>query len=65
MNETLIQLVIFGIEELIKVAPGVAAQIQTLMAKPDATAADWADLRNRIQSKTYFDYVPSSSLPKP
>lgn len=59
------QYVIFGIEELIKVAPTVATEIQALLAKQDATAADWQALRDKVQSKTYFDYVPNSGLPKP
>lgn len=63
MNAALLALATFGIQELIKNAPGLYAAFSTLFSKAAPTDADWDDLRVKILSKTYKDYVPTTQLP--
>jgi hypothetical protein len=65
MSPAYAQLVLFGLQELIQHAPELAADIQALLTKPDATPADWEALRARVKAKSYFDYVQKSSLQQP
>lgn len=55
-------LALFIIEEGIKLEPAIAAEIQALLTDPDPTPEKWAALRAKIASKTYFAYVPASTL---
>lgn len=64
MPPQLLQLAIFGLEQLIAQAPKLYADIAALFQKGNPTAADWQALRDKIGSKSYFDYVPQSDLPK-
>jgi hypothetical protein len=57
-------LALFIIEEAIKEEPAIAAAIQNLLEKPDPGPEDWAELRARVLTKSYADYVPQSALPK-
>jgi hypothetical protein len=58
-------LALFIIEEGIKLEPAIAAEIQSLLAKPDPGPEDWALLRSKVASKKYEDYVPESALVAP
>ncbi len=57
-----ISLGLFVVEEAIKDAPELAADIQELLSKPNPTHDDWEALRAKW-SKSYRDYVPDSQLP--
>jgi len=63
MSPTIAQLVIFALQELLTHAPGMATEIQAILAKTDVTNEDWEALRAKVGSKSYHDYVPDSSLP--
>ena len=62
MSPALLNLLFLGIEEAIKLTPGLVAEFQTLFSKADVTEADWIALRTRVLSKAYEDYVPQSGL---
>jgi len=62
MPPATIALVIALVEKAIKVTPGLIADLQAIFAKPEPTAADWQALRDKINSKSYADYVPQSDL---
>jgi hypothetical protein len=55
-------LVIFGIQELIKYEPQIAAAIGALFAKTDATEADWTALRTKYARQSYESIVTESGL---
>lgn len=63
MNPALISLIISLVEEAIKQAPGVYADLQSIFSNPSPTPADWQALRAKVLAKTYADYVPASALP--
>ena len=62
---TLAVAILTAVEELIKLSPGLLVEFQAIFAKPDPTASDWQALKDRVNSKTYFDYTPTSDLPRP
>jgi len=62
MNEKILALAVFGLEEIIKVAPGLYQEFADLFAKDNPTPADWDALRAKIASKSYKDYVPTTTL---
>lgn len=55
-------LVIFGIQELIKYEPQIAAAIGALFAKTDATEADWQALQAKYTRQSYESIVKKSGL---
>ena len=61
----LISVILLGLEEAIRLAPGLIADIMGILGKNDPTAADWQALRDKVNAKGYFDYVPQSDLPSP
>jgi hypothetical protein len=58
-----LSLAFFLVQEAIKNEPAIAAEIQTLFNKGIPTDDDWANLRARVASKSYRDFVPDSALP--
>lgn len=58
----LFSVILLGLEEAIKLAPSLIADIQGILGK-NPTAEDWQALRDKVNSKGYFDYVPQSDLP--
>ena len=61
--ESLIPLAIFGLQELIKAAPGLYAELSTLFSKKTPpTDAEWAALLAKVTAKSYKDYVPATDL---
>lgn len=64
MPPQLLQLAVFGLEQLITQAPKLYADIAALFSKGQPTADDWQALRDKIGAKGYFDYVPQSDLPR-
>ena len=65
MTPTLASAILTAVEELIKLSPALIADFQAIFSKPDPTTADWQALKDKINSKSYFDYVPKSDLPRP
>lgn len=63
MNNQILALAIFGLQELIKQAPGLWSAFAELFSKSNPTDADWDALRLKILSKSYKDYVPTTQLP--
>lgn len=59
MPPQILQLLLFGLEEAIKLTPSIMAEIQSLFSKPNPTANDWAALRARVLAKSYEDYDPA------
>jgi len=64
MSPQLIQTILFALQEAIKHAPSLVNDLGTLFSKDTPTSADWEELRSKVQSKGYFDYVPDSQLPR-
>lgn len=62
MNPAMLQLVIFGIEEVIQQAPSLAADLQKIFANGTPTAADFEALRLKVASESYRQFVPNSQL---
>ena len=64
MNPALLQLILLGVEEAVKLAPQLHAEFQTLFAKEKIEPGDWAALRLKLASQSYEQFVPASDLPK-
>ncbi len=65
MTPTLAAVIITAVEELIKLSPALIVELQAIFAKPDPTTADWQALKDKVNTKDYWDYVVSSDLPRP
>jgi hypothetical protein len=65
MNPALVTLIIFVLEEVIKLSPALVAEFQKLFSNGVPTADQWAALRTAVASKSYADYVPASALTAP
>lgn len=65
MQNALVQLVIFGIQQLIAHAPELWPKIQAVIGKKDVTVAELQALRNEIEGDTYEKLVPHSQLNNP
>lgn len=63
MDPQLLALAVFGLQEILKLAPGLYVEFADLFSKDEPTDADWAALRTKILSKSYKDYVPTTALP--
>ena len=63
--DELIALAVKGIQAAIKYAPGLIDELRKIFAKSNPTEADWQALHDKIASKSYEDYVPDSSIPRP
>lgn len=57
--------ILTALQELIKLSPGLIVDIQAIFAKGEPTAEDWQALKDKVNAKTYWDYVKDSDLPKP
>jgi hypothetical protein len=62
MNPAMLQLVLFGIEEVIQQAPALAADLQKIFANGTPTAADFAALRAKVASESYQQFVTGTVL---
>lgn len=62
MNPIFAQLIIFGVQELIKYEPQMQAAIIAVLTKKDSTAQDWIDLAKQYPRKEYEDIVTESGL---
>jgi len=59
----MLALVVSLIEEAVKVAPEVAAELKNIFSVSNPSPADWEALRQKVLSKNYANYVPASALP--
>jgi len=64
MSPALISVIIFAVQEAIKHAPGLVTDLRTILSKSEPTDEDWDELRKKVASKGYYDYVPASSIPR-
>ncbi len=58
----MLQIILFGLQEAVKAAPGIVNDIGEILSHDNPTPADWDALRVKVASKDYFDYVPDSKL---
>ena len=66
MPPAVLSLVLFGIQELIKNAPGLVAEFQTLFSQTTPpTDADWDALRARVSGKSFDDYMAQAGVAVP
>ena len=65
MTPQLLQGILLILEEAIKLSPMLIVDLQAIFSRPDPTAADWQELKDKVNSKSYFDYTPASDLPRP
>lgn len=56
-------LALFIIQEAIKAAPELAAELSELLAKPEPTDQDWDQFRQRVSARTYRSFVPDTKIP--
>jgi hypothetical protein len=64
MPPQLAALAVFGLQELIKRFPELYASLSQLFTRKEPpTDAEWDELRAKITSKSYKDYVPTTALP--
>lgn len=64
MNPTVISASLFILQEAVKTTPSILAAIRELANKDNPTDTDWDNLRKRVASKSYEDFVPHTSLKK-
>lgn len=64
MPPALISTGVFILQQAIKYAPGLVKDLRELFTKDNPTEADWKALHDKINSKTYYDYVPGTALPR-
>lgn len=62
MNPTTIALIISLVEEAIKVAPSIAAELKAITSKSDPTPADWAALKAKILATPFESLAPDAKL---
>jgi hypothetical protein len=62
MNPATIALVIGLVEEAIKEAPAVAAEIKTIFANGNPTPDDWAALKAKVLSQSFESLAPNAKL---
>lgn len=62
MTPETIALVIGLVEEVIKLEPAIAAEIQNLMNKPQPTPADWLALREKVKAQSFESLAPDAKL---
>jgi len=55
----MLQLLFFALEEAIKLEPGIAQEIQTLLGKGNPSPADWQALRSRVTANPYEKFDPA------
>lgn len=65
MSPALLALIVSMVEEAVKIAPGVVADIKTVLSKNDATPADWQAVKDKVLSMRYEDFVPATAIGKP
>lgn len=56
MNTSLVNLILFIFQELVKIVPGMATEFAKLFSKGEPTQADWEAFRARVLAKKYEDY---------
>lgn len=54
--------IIFALQEFIKIAPGAISAFRDLFNVAEPTPADWDALKAKLNSKTYADYDPDPRL---
>jgi len=54
---------LFAVEQLLRYAPGLFMQFQTIIAAKDITADDIRAKRHEIAAQTYEQPVPHSEIP--
>jgi len=54
---------LFAVEQLLRYAPGLFAQFQTIIAAKDITAEDIRQKRHEIAAQTFEQLVPHSEIP--
>lgn len=54
--------IIAGVESLAQTAPSIYAEFASLFSNGTPTAQDFMDLKAKIQSETYKQYVPQTDL---
>ena len=62
MSPAHIQLIIFGLSEVIRQFPAIRDQLAELFSKDNPTPEDWQALHDRIAATDYFKHVPDSAL---
>jgi hypothetical protein len=65
MPSALVIAILTALEELLKLSPALIADVQVIFSKGQPTAEDWQSLKDKVNAKSYWDYVPASDLPKP
>jgi hypothetical protein len=63
MNPATLALIVGLVEEAIKEAPALKADLHNLFSNANPTPADWEALRAKVLARGYHDYVPASDLP--
>lgn len=63
MTPAILNLALFGIEEVVKLAPGLVSELQAIFSTGTPTADQFAALRAKVNSESYAQFVPSSALP--
>ncbi len=63
MSPSALTLALFVLQEGIKLEPAIAADLQQMFSKGIPTEQDWLNLRLKVASKAYRDYVPDTCLP--
>jgi len=62
-QEALFSLTLFALQELLRHAPELFAQLVTLFNKPGVTLEDITALRTEIAGTHYKDLVPGTAIP--
>ena len=54
---------LFAVEQLLRYAPGLFTQFQTIISQKDVTADDIRQRRHEIAAQTFEQLVPHSEIP--
>ena len=57
------KIVLFGLQQLLTVAPAFFARIVQALSKPDVTVEDLTNLREEIDKTPYSKLVPNTGIP--
>lgn len=63
MNNSLLQVALFAVEQLLKYAPSLFVELQSILARTDVTVEEIRAKRDAIANQKFEDLVPNSELP--
>jgi hypothetical protein len=60
MNPAMLAMIVGLVEEAIKLAPHIRADLQTIFSHPNPTPEDWAALRAKVLATSFESLAPDA-----